>query len=256
VGHEFYRLLNSSTGFWDDDDLPCLTISPIVHPRRWDLDDPELTRIYIPLEVLESGVHPLLAFILAPRVPQICLETTLFFLRYLQSGGHSVKTRKSLRPLLKSRYFTRLKMLPLLSRIRKRQHPSNGHCLLRKEHLCSAWWASRPERPINYKNRIRVPFRFFSYRSEYASNYDIWCTYRHALRLLPFFLANAPPDFQLASIASDCIFNSFCTAHPRETRKAKKSITQYLSRRRPIGAIPSATRSDSGVHGINTMDVD
>jgi len=99
-----------------------LTMSRIVHPWRWGSDDPELIRIFIPCQVLDSGLHPLLAAILAPRGPQICKETALFFLRYLQSGGHSVKTQKSIKPLLKARYFNRLKMRPWLSRFRKRRH--------------------------------------------------------------------------------------------------------------------------------------
>jgi len=219
-----------------------LIFSPIVHPQQWDPDDPELTGIYVPV----SAVHPLLAFILAPRVPQIHLETALSCLRYLQSGGHSVKSRKSLKPLLKSKYFTRLKKRPSLSRFRKRQHhDSSGRCLLDEQDLHSVWWGDHPERPIKYTFRkvncdmhgILVPICFFSYRSEYVSNYDLWYTYRSALQLLPIFLANSPPNAHLASIATNCIFNTFCTAYPRETRKAKKSITRYLSRCRPIRAI-------------------
>ena len=212
---------------------------PIVHPQRWDPGDPELTRAsgY----VSRSGVHPLLASILAPRVPQIHLETALSCLRYLQSGGHSVKTRKSLKPLLKSSYFTRLKMRPSLSRFKKRRHHhSSGRCLLDEQDFHSMWWGDHPERPydsIRRKIGVRVPLRFFSYRLEYASNYDLWCTYRYALQLLPLVLANSPPDSHLVFIATNCIFNSFCTAYPRETRKAKKSITRYLSRCRPIRAI-------------------
>jgi len=188
-----------------------------------------------------SAVHPLLAFILAPRVPQIHLETALSCLRYLQSGGHSVKSRKSLKPLLKSRYFTRLKMRPSLSRFRKRRHcHSSGRCLLDEQDLHSMWWGDHPERPQSYfyrKPGVQVPLRFFSYWSEYASNYDLWYTYRSALQLLPLVLANTPPDSHLTSIATNRIFSSFCTAYPRETRKAKKSITRYLSRCRPIRAI-------------------
>jgi len=153
-----------------------LALVPIVHPQRWGPDDPELTEIYIP----ESGVHPLLASILAPRVPKIHLETALSCLRYLQSGGHSVKSRKSLKPFLGSRYFTRLKMRPSLSRFRKRRHHhSSGRCLLDEQDFHSMWWGDHPERPydsIRRKIGVRVPLRFFSYRSEYASNYDLWCT--------------------------------------------------------------------------------
>jgi len=191
--------------------------------------------------VLESGVHPLLASILAPRVPQTCQETAISCIRYLQSGGHSVKSRKSLKPLLKSRYFTRLKMLPSLSRFRKRRHRhSSGRCLLDEQDLHSMWWDDHPERPydrIRRKIGVRVPLRFFSYRSEYASNYDLWYTYQCALQLLPLVLANAPPDSHLASIATNCTFNSFCTAYPQETKKAKKSMERYLSRCWPIRAI-------------------
>ena len=189
-----------------------------------------------------------MASILAPRAPQIHLETASSCLRYLQSGGHSVKSRKSLKPLLRSRYFTRLKMRPSLSRFRKRHHHSSGRCLLDEQDLYSTWWAYHPEPkyPKDYiirKNKmkpkvgIRVPLYFYSFRSKYASNYDLWCTYRYALQLLPLVLANTPPDSHLTSIATNCIFNSFCTAHPPETRKAKKSITRYLSRSRPIRAI-------------------
>ena len=248
IEQDLLRLFNWSEEFWDDE--ICLGISPIVHPRRWDPDEPELTRIW-----LESRVHPLLASILAPRVPQICKETAMSCLCYLQSGGHSVKTRKSLKPLLKPNYFAGLKMRPCLSCFRRRRHRhSSGHCGLGEGRLRSAWWGNHPERPCDYKNRIQVPFRFFSYRSEYTSDYDIWYTYRVALRLLPVLLAEAPPDSQLASIASDCIFNSFCTAYPQETRKAKKSITQYLHRCRPIRAMPLGRRMT--VDNMDAMDVD
>jgi len=246
----------SSTGIWWGNPL---VLAPIAHPQRWDLDDFELTEIYI----LEVGVHPLLASILAPRVPQIHLETALSCLRYLQSGGHSVKSRKSLKPLLKSRYFTRLKMWLSLSRFRKRRHHhSSGRCLLDVQDLHSIWWGDHPRRPgdgflirnvsRDYKHGIRVPLHFFGYRSEYASNYDLWFTYRPALQLLPLALANAPPDSHLASIATNCIFNSFCTAYPQETRRAKKSITQYLSRCRPIRAIRERVVVDS----MDGMDAD
>jgi len=227
-----------------------LAIAPIVHPQRWDLDDPELALIW-----LEPRVHPLLAYVLAPQVPQICLETALSCLRYLQSGGHSVKTRKWSKPLLKSRYFMRLKTRPSLSRFRNRQHRrSNGHCLLDKGHLNSEWWVDRHQRPSDYLDYIRGPFRFFRYWPRYTFNYDLWFTYRYALQLLPFFLANSPPDSRLASIATNSIFSSFCTAYPQETRKAKKSIAQYLSQYRPIRTIPSGTRS--AADGISGMDVD
>jgi len=219
-----------------------------------------LTNTYVP----GSGVHPLLASILDPWVPQIHLETSLSCLRYLQSGGHSVKSRKSLKPLLKSTYFMRLKMRPWFSRFRIRRHRhSSGRCLLEERDLHSMWWGHHLERPghhifrkVNrdYKRGILVPLCFFSYQSEYASNYDLWYTYRSALQLLPIFLANSPPDSQLASIVANCIFNLFCTAYPRETRKAKKSITQYLHRSRPIRAIPLRGRIVGD--GMNEMDVD
>jgi len=231
-----------------------LAISPIVHPRRWDPAHPQLVDIWLE----EAGIHTLLASILAPRVPQIHVETTLSCLHYLQSGGHSVRSRKSLKPLLKSRYFTRLKMRPSLSRFRKRRHHySSGRCLLDEQALHSTWWGDLPCYPKDYIGRhrgIRVPFCFFCFRLEYASNYDLWRTYRHALQLLPILLVEAPPDSQLASIAANCIFNSFCTAYPRETRKAKESITQYLFRCRPIRAVPLRTRIV--VNGMNGMDVD
>ena len=222
---------------WD-----AFALVPIVHPQRWDPDDPKLTEI----NTLVSRVHPLLASILAPRIPQIHLETAISCLRYLQSGGHSVKSRKSLKPLLRSRYFTRLKMRPSLSRFRKRHHHSSGRCLLDEQDLYSTWWGDHPKRPKDYiirKNNmglklgIRVPLYFYSVRSKYASNYELWYTYRYALQLLPLVLANAPPDSHLRFIATNCRFSSFCTAYPRETKKAKKSIAQYLSRCRPIRAI-------------------
>jgi len=224
------------TGFWWRNPL---VLAPIVHPQRWNLDDPELTGIWLP----KSVVHPLLASILAPRVPQIHLETALSCLRYLQSGGHSVKSRKSLKPLLKSKYFTRLKMWPSRSCFRKRQHyHSHGRCLLDKQDLHSIWWGDRPERPYDNiyplsKRHMLVPFCSFSYRLEYVSNYDLWYTYRYALLILPLVLANSPSDSHLASIATNCTFSTFCTVYPRETRKAKKSITRYLSRCRPTRAI-------------------
>jgi len=236
---DLLRLLNDSR-FWYDDSA--LSISPIIHPQRWDLDDSELESISV-----QSDLHPLLASILAPRFPKICLETAVSCLHYLHCGGHSVRTRKSLKSLLKSSYFTRLKMRPCLSRFRKRKHRrSSGRCLLNKQYLRSEWWGNCPHRPydriVGMVYKIRVSVRCFTYRLKYASNYDLWCTYRYALQLLPLFLANAPPDPQLASTAADCIFNSFCTAYPQETRKTKKSITRYLSRCRPTIAMPSDGR--------------
>ena len=234
IEHEqdLLRLVNYH-GFWYDDSASA--ISPIIRPQRRNLYDSEFEPILV-----EADLHPILASILTPRFPQICLETAISCLHYLHRGGHSVRTRKSLKSLLKSSYFTRLKMRPCLSRLRKRKHRhSCGHCRLNEKDLCSEWWGNYPERPYN---PFHAPFRFFSYRSQYAFNYDLWCTYQYALLLLPLFLANAPPDPQLASTAADCIFNSFCTAYPQETRKAKKSITQYLSRCRPIKAMPSDGR--------------
>ena len=215
-----------------------LAISPIVHPRRWDPHDPELVDI-----PLQPRVHRLLASILAPWVPQIHLETALSCLRYLQSGGHSVKSRKSLKPLLKARYFTRLKARPSLSRFRKKPHHySSRRCLLDVQDLHSTWWGDYDQRPCDYieqgdKTGVLVPLRFFSYQSQYAYNYDLWYTYQFALQLLPLVLVNAPPDSHLASIATKCIFGSFCTAYPQETRRAKKSIARYLRRCRSIRAI-------------------
>jgi len=236
-----------------------LVLAPIVHPQRWDPDDPELTQI----SVLQLGVHPLLASILAPQAPQIHLETALSCLRYLQSGGHSVKSRKSLKPLLKSRYLKRLKIRPSLSHFRNRLHRSSRRCLLDTQDLHSMWWGDHPKRPSDgytirnvsrdYKHGIRVPLHFFSYRSEYASNYDLWFTYQSALQLLPLVLANSPPDSHLAFIATNSIFSSFCTAYPQETRKAKKSITRYLRRCQPIRAMPLTGRI--AVDVMNGMDV-
>jgi len=260
LDHKRQDLRRPSTGIWWENPL---VLAPIVHPQRWDLDDFELTEIYMP----ESGFHPLLSSILAPRVPEIYLRTALSCLRYLQAGGHSVKSRKSLKPLLKSRYFTRLKMRPSLSRFRNRRHRhSSRRCLLDEQDLHSMWWGDRPEHPSDryiqvihnsgrdYKHGIRVPLHFFSYRSEYASNYDLWYTYRCALQLLPLFLAKSPPDFHFASIATNCIFSTFCTTYSQETRKAKKSIARYLCRCRPIEAIP--LRGSISVDVMNGMDVD
>jgi len=208
----------------------------------------------------ESGVHLLLASILAPWVPQIHLETAISCLRYLQSSGHSVKSRKSLKPLLKSSYFTRLKMRPSLSRFQKRRHHhSSVRCLLDEQDFHSTWWGDYHHRPCDYieqvdKTGVLVPLRFFSYQSQYASNYDLWCTYRHALQLLPPVLANSPPDPHLAFIATNCIFNSVCTAYPQETRRAKKSIARYLCRCGPIGAMPSRGRVVGDI--MSGMDVD
>jgi len=209
----------------------------------------------------KSGLHPLLASILATRVPQIRLETALSCLRYLQSGGRSFKSRKSLKPLLESRYFTRLKMRPSLSRFRKRRHHhSSGRCLLAEQDFHSTWWGDyNVRRPHDYikqvdEGGVLVPLRFFSYRSEYESNYDLWYTYRCALQLLPPILANSPPDPHLAFIAANCIFSSFCTAYPQETRRAKKSIARYLRRCRPIRAIPSSGRIVGDI--TSGMDVD
>jgi len=236
---------------WDEP----FVLAPIVHPQRYhDLND--LVFFSISGSVRELGVHLLLASILAPQVPQIHLETALSCLRYLQSGGHSVKSRKSLKSLLKSRYFTRLKMRPSLSRFRNRRHRHlSRRCLLDVQDLHSTWWGDHWERPYNSiygKSGVLVPLCFFSYRLKYASNYDLWRTYRYALQLLPLVLANAPPDSHLRFIARNCIFSTFCTTHPQETRKAKKSITQYLSRCRPIRAI----RERVAVDVMSGMNVD
>ena len=233
-----------------------LVLAPIVHPQRWDPDGPELTNIDIP----EPGVHPLLTFILAPRVLQIHLEIAISCLCYLQTGGHSFKSRKSLKLLLKSRYFTRLKMRPSLSRFRKkRHHYSSGRCLLDEQDFHSTWWGDYNQRPCDYveqvdKRGVLVPLRFFSYQSQYASNYDLWCTYRHALQLLSPVLANSPPDPRLAFIATNCIFNFFCTAYPQETRRAKKSIARYLCRCGSIGAMPLRGRIVGDI--MSGMEVD
>jgi len=92
-----------------------LVLAPVAHSQQ-DHYLGDLTEISIPETVLESGVHPLLASILAPQVPQIHLKTAISCLRYLESGGHSVESQRSLKPLLKSSHFTRLKMRPSLSR--------------------------------------------------------------------------------------------------------------------------------------------
>jgi len=149
-------------------------------------------------------------------------------------------------------------MRPSLSRFRKRRYCHSSGCyFLDIKDLRSTWWGDHPERPNYYFRRlgregVQVPLYFFSYRSEYASNYDLWYTYRYALQLLPIVLANSPPDSHLTSIATDCIFNSFCIAYPQETRKAKKSIVQYVSRCRPI----RATRERVVVDVMSGMNVD
>jgi len=250
MGEDLYHLLGSQPEDWPGE--LCFTLCPIVHPQRWDPDGPKLTQITMPYTLLDSGVHPLLSSILAPWVPRICLETTLSFLRYLQSGGHPVKTRNSLKPLVKASYFKGLKMRPWLSRLRRRRYCRlSGDRMLGKRGLRSTWWGNSPLRP---ENDDSTPLRFFTHRTECASNYDLWYTYRYALQLLPTFLAKAPVDPQIALVAATHVFNLFCTAHPRETRKAKKAIAGYLSRRRPIKAVPRFT---VGVgHGMGNMDVD
>jgi len=140
--HDLRRLLNWPEEFWDW--RLSLVISPIVHPQRWHPDNFELVKLPLSLTV-----HPLLAPILTARVPKTCRETTMFCLRYLQSGGHSVKTRNSLKPLLKSGYFTSL----LRFRTRPRRHPSR-RCLLVYQDLRSMWWGDHPERPISYIRRL------------------------------------------------------------------------------------------------------
>jgi len=235
-----------------------LVLAPIAHPERCHpgVNDVRFTDTRVDRSVLKSGVHPLLASILAPRVPQIHLEMAMSCLHYLHSSGHSVKSRKSLKPLLKSSYFTRLKMRPSLSRFRSRRHchPSR-RCLLDEQDLHSTWWGDHRKRPYDYicgKSGVLVPLFFFSYRLKYASNYDLWRTYQYALQLVPLVLANAPSDSHLTSIATNRIFSTFCTAYPRETRKAKKSITRYLSRCRPIRAI----RERVDVDVMSGMNVD
>jgi len=150
-------------------------------------------------------------------------------------------------------------MQPSLSRFRKmRQRHSSRRCLLDKQDVRSTWWGNhliRPKDYIGHKSGVLVPLSFFGHRSKYASNYDLWDTYRYALLLLPLVFANSPPDSCLTSIATDCIFSSFCTAYPQETRKAKKSIVQYLRRCRPIRA-SRPLRGRIVVDGMDEMDVD
>ena len=155
-------------------------------------------------------------------------------------------------------------MRPSLSRFRSRRHyHSSGRYLMDKGRLRSEWWGNhlmRPNDRIQYKvnmipkSGVVVPLCFFSYRSKYASNYDLWRAYQYALQLLPIVFANALPDSNLASIATNCIFNSFCTAYPQETRIAKESIAQYLHRCRPIRARP--LRGRIIMDGMDGMDVD
>ena len=251
VKQDLLHLFNWSDEFFYEQGA--LAISPVVHPRRRDADGLKLTQIPLSLQLVNVLVPTL-----APWIPRMCQQTALSSLCFLQSGGHSFRTRKSLKPLLKSIYFTRLKMRPWLSNFRKRRCGySSWRCLLDERDLRSTWWGDHLLRSKDYigvKVGVRVPLRFFRYRSEYAHNYDLWHTYRFALLLLPIFLAGAPPDSQLSSIAAECIFNSFSTAHSRETRKAKKSIAQYLSRCRHLRDVSSGL--GSAVDGTNPMDVD
>jgi len=147
-------------------------LGPIIHPKRHS-DDP--TMIFLEPSVLNSGVHPLLASILTPRAPKMHLETALSCLRYLQSGGHSFKTRKSRKPLLQSSHFMKLKMRPSLSHFRNRRHRhSSRRCFLHSEDLCSIWWRNHPNRPEEYIHGrfcMFVSLSFFSYRKEYRSTY-------------------------------------------------------------------------------------
>jgi len=240
MGQDLYRLLNWHN--WSFLDGSCFSMSPIFHPQPWDPDGPELTNIYVLDLLLPAGIHPIQRSILNSWVPKICLETVLSFLRYLRYGGHSFQTRKSLKPLVKSSYFKRLKVQPWLSCVRKRrQRRFGGVCVLGKQHL-RVWWDDTLVQFCPYlRGTNSASLRFFSYRTKYATNYDLWYTYRHALQLLPIFLAKAPPDSQLAARASNCIFNSFCTAYPQDTRKAKKALKHYLSRCRPIKMLPIRT---------------
>jgi len=234
---------------------------PICYPQleseEWDLGGPDADGIRMVQGLLFSGLHPILASILDPWVPKICCETALSCLRYFCFGGHSIKTRKSLDPLWKAGYFRRLKIRPWRSRVQRRL--GSRHIRLHERRVCYqdlyVWWDRHmvlhrvakncPEGHIgNGSTNQRVPTRFFCYRTEYANNYDLWYTYPYALKNLPLFLAKAPPDLQLATCAAECVFNSFYTAYPQETRKAKKAMTRHLSQCQPIESAALQTEAN------------
>ena len=260
MGHDLIRLFNWREDSWDDGS--CFTMTPILRPQRWDPKSPTLTSFSLLHTLLRSGVHSILESTISPLLPRICRETSLSLLRYLRSGGHSnlKKTRKSLKSLVKLSYFKRLKIHPWLSRIRKKlprsSLPDSDSVWVEKQGL-HGWFhdnlsSLRSRSFRRFLTTKEVPCRSFNYRTEYASNYDLWYTYRYALKTLPLFLAEASTDRELAAYAADCVFNSFCTAHHKETRNAKKAIARYVAR-----CPPPRTRSRAIKDGldVNRMDV-
>jgi len=257
MDQDLYRLFDWNESYTNYS----FTMAPIVHPRRLGPDE-SLTNIPIYALFLPSGLHPTLASLLVPQVPKICTEVALSCLRYLRSGGHSADSRKSLKPLFKSTYFKKLKLGPWLSRVRRIQHHHVvGHYVGIKQDLRVSWDNNLVEE--FFKGEVlasglvkrHVPYHFFDYRTKYASNYDLWYTYRFALQTLSIFLEKASPDSQLTTLAADCVFNSFCTAYPRETRKARKAIARYRSRCRLLKELQLRTEVvGDGING--PMDVD
>ena len=158
--------------------------------------------------------------------------------------------------------FQKLKLGPWLSRVRRIQHHHVvGHYVGIKQDLRVSWDNNLVEE--FFKGEVlasglvkrHVPYHFFDYQTKYASNYDLWYTYRFALQTLSIFLEKASPDSQLTTLAADCIFNSFCTAYSRETRKARTAIARYRSRCRLLKELPLRTEVvGDGTNG--PMDVD
>ena len=259
IDQDLYHLFDRNEDYSTDISF---VMAPIVHPKRLGPHQSR-TQIHILTLCMSSGLHPLLASLLAPQVPSICTEVALSCLHYLRSGGHCVDSLKSLKPLVKSTYFKKLKLRPWLSRLRRIQHRHViGHRVGIKQDLRVSWDDALVKTRFGSRvlasgwiSKSQVPCQFFDYRTKYASNYDLWYTYRYALQTLPIFLEKASPNSQLATLAVGCIFNIFCTAYPRETRKARKAIARYRSRCRVLKELPLRT----GVvgDGINDpMDVD
>ena len=258
MGHDLSRLLNWREDSWDDGS--CFTLTPILHPQQLDAQSPTLISFAMLHILLRSGDHSILGSAMGRIFSRIRRETIFSLLRYLQSGGHSnLKTRTSLKALLKPSYFKRLKLQPWLSRIRKRYGRSSisGDSIwVEQQHLHGWFHDNIPSLQSHSFRRIletkEVPGRSFNYRREYATNYDLWYTYRYALKILPLFLAQMLTNRELAAYAADCVFNSFCTAHPKETRNAKKAIARYVAR-----CPPPRTRSRAIKDGmdVNRMDV-
>ena len=227
---------------FQSDSMVCQLL-PICHPQleseEWDSDGPDANGIRMVQGLLFSGLHPILASILDPWVPNTCCETALSCLRYLCFGGHSIKTRKSLDPLWKAGYFRRLKIRPWRSRVQR--HLGSR---LYERWVCYqdlyVWWDRHmvlhrvakncPEGHIgNGSTNQKVPTRFFRYRTEYANNYDLWYTYPYALKNLPLFLAKALPDLQLATCAAECVSTlSPRRNHGKQGKQRKLSLATSL----------------------------